>query len=111
VEVTLPDSLAGIAAVESKPQRRRPSRSATGTSGATAAGGSGDTVTSPMQGTIVKVGVEVGDKVSEVDLILVLEAMKVEQPIIAHEAGKVPDLTAEVGSSVIAGAALAAIGV
>lgn len=109
VEVTLPDSLAGIAAVESKPQRRRPSRSATGTSGATAAGVSGDTVTSPMQGTIVKVGVEVGDKVSEGDLILVLEAMKMEQPIIAHKAGKVTDLTAEIGSSVNAGAALATI--
>jgi len=109
VEVTLPDSLAGIAAVESKPQRRRPSRSATGTSGATAAGVSGDTVTSPMQGTIVKVGVEVGDEVSEGDLILVLEAMKMEQPIIAHKAGKVTDLTAEIGSSVNAGAALATI--
>ena len=109
VEVTLPDSLAGIAAVDSKPQRRRPSRSATGTSGATAAGVSGDTVTSPMQGTIVKVGVEVGDEVSEGDLILVLEAMKMEQPIIAHKAGKVTDLTAEIGSSVNAGAALATI--
>ena len=109
VEVTLPDSLAGIAAVDTKPQRRRPSRSATGTSGATAAGVSGDTVTSPMQGTIVKVGVELGDEVSEGDLILVLEAMKMEQPIIAHKAGKITELTAEIGSSVNAGAALATI--
>src|SRR5699024_12405598 len=91
------------------PQLRRPTLIATGTSGATAAGVSGDTVTSTMQGTIVKVGVEVGDKVSEGDLILVLEAMKMEQPIIAHKAGKVTDLTAEIGSSVNAVAALATI--
>lgn len=109
VEVTLPDTLAGIAAVDAKPQRRRPTRTATKTSGASAAGTSGDTVTSPMQGTIVKLGVEVGDEVVEGDLILVLEAMKMEQPITAHKAGTVTELAAEPGSTVNAGAALATI--
>jgi len=109
VEVTLPDSLAGIAAVDAKPQRRRPSRRATGAAGAAAAGASGDAVTSPMQGTIVKLGVAIGDEVSEGDLILVLEAMKMEQPITAHKAGKVTELTAEPGATVNAGAALATI--
>src|SRR5699024_5619359 len=109
VEVTLPDSLAGIAAVESKPQRRRPSRSATGTSGATAAGVSGDTVTSPMQGTIVKVGVEVCYNAPEGDLLMVLDAMKMELPCCAQKASNFTYLTAEIGSSVSAGAALATI--
>ena len=109
VEVTLPDSLAGIAAVDAKPQRRRPTRTATKASGASAAGASGDTVTSPMQGTIVKLGVEVGEEVVEGDLILVLEAMKMEQPITAHKAGTVTELTAEPGTTVNAGAPLATI--
>lgn len=109
VEVTLPDSLAGIAAVDTKPKRRRPSRSATGSGGASAAAVSGDSVTSPMQGTVVKMGVEVGTEVSEGDLILVLEAMKMEQPITAHKAGKVTELTAEPGATVNAGASLATI--
>jgi acetyl-CoA/propionyl-CoA carboxylase biotin carboxyl carrier protein len=107
VEVILPDSLAGIAAVDTKPKRRRPTRSATKTAGGSAA--AGDTVTSPMQGTIVKLGVEVGEEVVEGDLILVLEAMKMEQPITAHKAGTVTDLTAEPGATVNAGAALAII--
>lgn len=109
VEVTLPDTLAGIASVDAKPKRRRASRRATSASGASAAGASGDTVSSPMQGTIVKMGVEVGDEVSEGDLILVLEAMKMEQPITAHKAGTITELTAEPGATVNAGAALATI--
>ena len=109
VEVTLPDSLAGIASVDPKPKRRRPSRTATGASGSNAAGASGDAVTSPMQGTIVKMGVEIGDKVSEGDLILVLEAMKMEQPITAHKAGTVTELTAEPGATINAGGVLATI--
>ena len=66
-------------------------------------------MTSPMQGTIVKLGVDVGDEVSEGDLILVLEAMKMEQPITAHKAGKVTELSAEAGATVNAGAILATI--
>ncbi|MDN6520468.1 MAG: acetyl-/propionyl-CoA carboxylase subunit alpha, partial [Yaniella sp.] len=77
--------------------------------GASAAGVSGDVVTSPMQGTIVKMGAAVGDDVSVGDLILVLEAMKMEQPITAHKAGKITELTAEPGATVNAGARLATI--
>lgn len=107
VEVTLPDSLAGISSVSTQPKRRRSSRSATG--GAAATQNDGDSVTSPMQGTIVKMGVEVGDEVSEGDLIVVLEAMKMEQPITAHKAGKVTELAAAPGETVNAGSVLATI--
>jgi len=66
----------------------------------------GDTLTSPMQGTIVKVAVSEGDTVAEGDLVVVLEAMKMEQPVNAHKAGVVTKLTAEVGATVTAGAGL-----
>ena len=65
---------------------------------------SGITLSSPMQGTIVKVAVENGATVAEGDLVVVLEAMKMEQPLKAHRAGVVSGLTALVGSSVTAGA-------
>ena len=61
------------------------------------------TLSSPMQGTIVKVAVEDGSTVAEGDLVVVLEAMKMEQPLKAHRAGVVSSLTALVGSSVTAG--------
>ena len=56
-----------------------------------------------MQGTVVKVAVEEGQHVEAGDLILVLEAMKMEQPLTAHQAGTVTGLAAEVGSTVPAG--------
>jgi acetyl-CoA/propionyl-CoA carboxylase biotin carboxyl carrier protein len=62
-----------------------------------------------MQGTIVKLAVAEGDVVATGDLVVVLEAMKMEQPITAHQDGTVTDLTAEVGSVVTAGAALCVI--
>lgn len=65
---------------------------------------SGVTLSSPMQGTIVKVAVEDGATVAEGDLVVVLEAMKMEQPLTAHRAGVVTGLTAAVGTSVTAGA-------
>ena len=71
-----------------------------------AAAASGDALTSPMQGTIVKVAVAEGDTVAEGDLIVVLEAMKMEQPLNAHKAGVVTGLTAEVGAAVTSGAAI-----
>jgi acetyl-CoA/propionyl-CoA carboxylase biotin carboxyl carrier protein len=77
--------------------------------GASSAAVSGDTLAAPMQGTIVKVAVEDGQQVSEGDLVVVLEAMKMEQPINAHKAGTVSDLQADVGSSVQAGAAICRI--
>ena len=70
---------------------------------------SGDDLTSPMQGTIVKVSVADGDTVAEGDLILVLEAMKMEQPINAHKAGKISGLSLKAGDTVTAGAVLATI--
>jgi acetyl-CoA/propionyl-CoA carboxylase biotin carboxyl carrier protein len=62
-----------------------------------------------MQGTIVKVGVSDGDTVAEGDLVVVLEAMKMEQPITAHRAGTVSGLSAEVGATVTSGALICTI--
>jgi len=70
---------------------------------------SGDSLTAPMQGTIVKVAVSVGDSVAAGDLIVVLEAMKMEQPINAHKAGTVSGLTAEPGAVVASGAVICEI--
>jgi acetyl-CoA/propionyl-CoA carboxylase biotin carboxyl carrier protein len=70
-------------------------------------GGSGGTgLTSPMQGTVVKVAVEVGQQVEVGDLIIVLEAMKMEQPLIAHKAGTIANLTAVIGETVSSGTIL-----
>jgi acetyl-CoA/propionyl-CoA carboxylase biotin carboxyl carrier protein len=59
-----------------------------------------------MQGTIVKIAVEEGQEVNEGDLVVVLEAMKMEQPLNAHKSGTVIGLSAEVGASVSSGAVL-----
>ena len=59
-----------------------------------------------MQGTIVKVAVVAGDEVNEGDLVVVLEAMKMEQPITAHRAGVVANVAAAVGESVSSGQVL-----
>ena len=104
MEVSLPD-LGGGAKPAAKPAAKtRKSRSAR-----SAAKGGGDELTSPMQGTIVKVAASDGDTVAEGDLILVLEAMKMEQPITAHKAGKVSGLSAKPGDTVTSGAVLATI--
>ncbi|TWD82023.1 biotin carboxyl carrier protein /biotin carboxylase [Kribbella amoyensis] len=105
LEVVLPAGLgasavgAGVAAGKKKPARR-----AGGSSKSSAA--SGDSLASPMQGTIVKIAVEEGATVAEGDLIVVLEAMKMEQPLNAHKAGTVTGLSAEVGATVAAGAVI-----
>jgi acetyl-CoA/propionyl-CoA carboxylase biotin carboxyl carrier protein len=62
-----------------------------------------------MQGTIVKVAVEEGQQVGSGELVIVLEAMKMEQPINAHKAGTVTGLAAEVGATVASGAVLCEI--
>ncbi|MBI1379359.1 MAG: biotin/lipoyl-binding protein [Frankiales bacterium] len=67
---------------------------------------SGDSVAAPMQGTIVKVAVEEGQAVEAGDLVVVLEAMKMEQPLTAHKAGTVTGLAAEVGATVPSGTVL-----
>ncbi|MEO5652616.1 MAG: biotin carboxylase N-terminal domain-containing protein [Marmoricola sp.] len=97
LEVVLP---AGLAAIGGGAGARKPKRSAAKKAGAAA---SGDSVASPMQGTIVKVAVEEGASVAEGDVIVVLEAMKMEQPLKAHKAGTVTGLTAEVGTGVTNG--------
>ncbi|SBW19890.1 Acetyl-/propionyl-coenzyme A carboxylase alpha chain [Candidatus Protofrankia californiensis] len=84
-----------------RPRRR------SGTKAARAA--TGNELTSPMQGTIVKIAVSDGDTVEAGDLVVVLEAMKMEQPITAHRAGTVTGLTATVGGVVSSGAVLCEI--
>ena len=104
MEVSLPE-MGGAAKPAAKPaSKSRKSRS----SRASAKAG-GDELTSPMQGTIVKVAVSDGDTVAEGDLVLVLEAMKMEQPITAHKAGKISGLSAKPGDTVTSGAVLATI--
>ena len=70
---------------------------------------SGNSLASPMQGTIVKVAVAEGDEVSEGDLIVVIEAMKMEQPLNAHRSGKVTNLVAKAGETVTSGGVLCEI--
>ena len=83
-----------------------PKRTAKKAGGAAA---SGDSLASPMQGTIVKVAVEDGAAVEAGDLVVVLEAMKMEQPLNAHKAGTVSGLSAAVGEVVTSGAVLCEI--
>ena len=59
-----------------------------------------------MQGTIVKIAVEHGQEVAAGDLLIVLEAMKMEQPLTAHKAGKVTGISAEIGVTVSTGTVL-----
>ena len=85
---------------------RKPARRMA-TTAASAAGT--NSLTSPMQGTIVKIAVEEGTEVAAGDLIVVLEAMKMEQPLLAHRAGRISALSAKIGASVSAGTAICAI--
>ncbi|MFF1507559.1 acetyl/propionyl/methylcrotonyl-CoA carboxylase subunit alpha [Streptomyces sp. NPDC058326] len=103
LEVSLPSSLGMTLARTGLAAGAKPKRRAAKKSGPAA---SGDTLASPMQGTIVKIAVEEGQEVKEGDLIVVLEAMKMEQPLNAHRSGTVKGLTAEVGASVTSGAAI-----
>ena len=107
LEVVLPAGLGASTAVAGSGAKKKPSKRAG--SGGKGAAASGDALTSPMQGTIVKIAVEEGAIVAEGDLIVVLEAMKMEQPLNAHKAGTVTGLTAEVGATVAAGAAICEI--
>jgi acetyl-CoA/propionyl-CoA carboxylase biotin carboxyl carrier protein len=100
LEVVLPAGLGAVASAGAARKSKPPARRAHG-AGASAV--SGDTLTSPMQGTIVKVAVEEGQQIEAGDLVVVLEAMKMEQPINAHKAGTVKGLAAEVGAAIQAG--------
>ena len=74
-----------------------------------AGGSGGSALSSPMQGTVVKIAVEVGATVHVGDLIIVLEAMKMEQPLMAHKSGVITNLTAVIGATVSSGTILCEI--
>jgi acetyl-CoA/propionyl-CoA carboxylase biotin carboxyl carrier protein len=105
IEVVLPAGFGPGAAAPAggakKPKRAKGKK--------TGAAVSGDSLTSPMQGTIVKVTAEEGQEVTEGDVIVVIEAMKMEQPLKAHRAGTVTGLTAEVGATVTSGESICEI--
>ncbi len=110
VKVIGPPPAVGVAtngsAPAAAPGGRRPPRRAGGAGGG---GGGGDTLASPLQGTVLKVAVEAGAEVEEGTLIAVIEAMKMENEITAHKAGKVAELPIVVGASVATGDTLAVI--
>jgi acetyl-CoA/propionyl-CoA carboxylase biotin carboxyl carrier protein len=106
LEVVVPADLAvggraGSPGAERSRAGRRGRRSAPSSSGAT--------LVSPMQGTIIKIAASEGQRVSAGDVIVVLEAMKMEQPLTAHKDGTVTGLSVEVGQTVSAGAAICEI--
>jgi acetyl-CoA/propionyl-CoA carboxylase, biotin carboxylase, biotin carboxyl carrier protein len=113
LEVSLPGDLAlrngeiaGASAsnvIRKKPKpRKRGSHAGAGSA-------SGDAVTAPMQGTVVKVAVEEGQEVSTGDLVVVLEAMKMENPVTAHKDGTITGLAVEAGAAITQGTVLAEI--
>ncbi len=107
LEVSLPATLAMPLARAAVAGGAKPARRRAGKRSASAA--SGDALASPMQGTIVKVAVAEGQEVTEGELVVVLEAMKMEQPINAHRAGTVVGLNADVGSALSSGAVICEI--
>jgi acetyl-CoA/propionyl-CoA carboxylase biotin carboxyl carrier protein len=106
LEVSLPANLATpsgggeAATVKAAPRKR---------SGGKSVGASGDAVTAPMQGTIVKIAVEDGQQVAAGELVVVLEAMKMENPVAAHKAGTVTGLAVATGETVTQGTVLCEI--
>jgi acetyl-CoA/propionyl-CoA carboxylase biotin carboxyl carrier protein len=104
LEVVLP---AGLGAAAGRYAGARAPRRTGGKK--TGAAASGDSLTSPMQGTIVKVVAEDGQQVAAGDPVVVLEAMKMEQPLNAHKAGTITGLTAAVGETVTSGAVICEI--
>ncbi|WP_433519905.1 acetyl/propionyl/methylcrotonyl-CoA carboxylase subunit alpha [Nonomuraea sp. CA-143628] len=105
LEVVLPAGLGGPRSAGA-PRPAAPRRR--GASAARSAP-SGDALVSPMQGTIVKLVAADGDTVREGDTIVVLEAMKMEQPLTAHKDGTVVGMSAHVGATVAAGAVICEI--
>ncbi|MEO7016493.1 MAG: biotin carboxylase N-terminal domain-containing protein [Leifsonia sp.] len=104
IEVSMPAKLlggggggaGGTDTASTPPPRRRSGAHAVDTA-------TGDSVTAPMQATIVKLAVADGDAVVKGDLVLVLEAMKMEQPLTAHKDGTITGLNANVGETVSSG--------
>ncbi|MEV0617201.1 biotin carboxylase N-terminal domain-containing protein [Nonomuraea sp. NPDC050404] len=104
LEVVLPAGLGGSVAT---PAANKAPRRTGGKAKQSVAGG--DALVSPMQGTIVKVVAADGDAVNEGDTVVVLEAMKMEQPLAAHKSGTITGLTAAVGQTVTSGATICEI--
>lgn len=96
IEVVLPEELVAAGPAKRKPRKRQASKASV----------SGDAVASPMQATVIKVNVEEGAEVAEGDVLVVLEAMKMENPVKAHKAGTVTGLAVEAGGQVNKGAVL-----
>ncbi|MGB3352291.1 MAG: acetyl/propionyl/methylcrotonyl-CoA carboxylase subunit alpha [Mycobacterium sp.] len=110
LEVSLPGDLAlggGGGAPSHGAIRKKPKSRKRGGGGASAA--SGDSVTAPMQGTVVKVAVEEGQTVAAGDLVVVLEAMKMENPVTAHKDGVITGLAVEPGAATTQGTVLCEI--
>ena len=108
LEVSLPGGLAlGNGGATDAGVRKKPKPRNRGAHGGAAA--SGDAVTAPMQGTVVKVAVEEGQTVSTGDLVVVLEAMKMENPVTAHKDGVITGLAVEAGAAITQGTVLAEI--
>ncbi len=110
LEVSLPGDLAlsnGSAADPAGVIRKKPKPRKRGAHAGAAA--SGDAVTAPMQGTVVKVAVEEGQEVAAGDLVVVLEAMKMENPVTAHKDGVITGLAVEAGAAITQGTVLAEI--
>jgi len=112
LEVVLPAALT-VAAVSGSapisPERTAGSRAGRRSRSTGHRHSSGDSLVTPMQGTIVKIVAAEGQQVSTGDTVVILEAMKMEQPLTAHKDGTVTDLSAEVGQTVTAGAEIAQI--
>ncbi|TQM82739.1 biotin carboxyl carrier protein /biotin carboxylase [Saccharothrix saharensis] len=111
LEVSLPGDLAiggggGGGAAAKVGAKAKPRKRGGGKGGAAV---SGDAVAAPMQGTIVKVAVEDGQQVEAGELIVVLEAMKMENPVTAHKSGVVTGLSAEPGATVTQGTVICEI--
>ncbi len=106
LEVVLPAGLGGLGGAGGGAGGAKKAKRSAKKAGAAA---SGDAVASPMQGTIVKVSVTEGQEVAEGDVVVVMEAMKMEQPLKAHKSGTVTGLQAEVGATVTNGAVICEI--
>ena len=96
IEVALPEELVAAGPAKRKPKKRQANKASV----------SGDAVASPMQATVIKVNVAEGAEVAEGDVLVVLEAMKMENPVKAHKAGTVTGLAVEAGGQVNKGAVL-----